>query len=164
MEIISEQVKKFIGNKEILKGINIDVKNKEFLGIIGPNGSGKSTFLKCIYRILKPSKANDVCTGASCLDAFYNKKGFFTQYTNDDTKLVAFWTCNGCDEVLLNNQEGLLEKLERILSVKTDIVHVGICTEIIDEQTHKKVLCPKIQEIVDFLQKNNIKVVFGTHK
>ena len=26
MEIISEQVKKFIGNKEILKGINIDVK------------------------------------------------------------------------------------------------------------------------------------------
>ena len=56
MEIISEQVKKFIGNKEILKGINIDVKNKEFLGIIGPNGSGKSTFLKCIYRILKPSE------------------------------------------------------------------------------------------------------------
>ena len=61
-------------------------------------------------------------------------------------------------------KEGLLEKLERIWSVKTDIVHVGICTEIIDEQTHKKVLCPKIQEIVDFLQKNNIKVVFGTHK
>ena len=90
---------------------------------------------------------------------FITKREFFTQYTNDDTKLVAFWTCNGCDEVLLNNQEGLLEKLERILSVKTDIVHVGICTEIIDEQTHKKVLCPKIQEIVDFLQKNNIKVV-----
>ena len=64
--------------------------------------------------ILTCLKANDVCTGASCLDAFYNKKGFFTQYTNDDTKLVAFWTCNGCDEVLLNNQEGLLEKLERI--------------------------------------------------
>ena len=95
---------------------------------------------------------------------FYNKKGFFTQYDSDDTKLVAFWTCNGCDEVLLNNQEGLLEKLERILSIKTDIVHVGICTEIIDKQTQKKVLCPKIQEIVDFLQKNNIKVVFGTHK
>ena len=45
--------------------------------------------------ILTCLKANDVCTGASCLDAFYNKKGFFTQYTNDDTKLVAFWTCNG---------------------------------------------------------------------
>ncbi|WP_440972193.1 CGGC domain-containing protein, partial [Megamonas funiformis] len=42
--------------------------------------------------ILTCLKANDVCTGASWLDAFYNKKGFFTQYTNDDTKLVAFWT------------------------------------------------------------------------
>ena len=55
--------------------------------------------------ILTCLKANDVCTGASCLDAFYNKKGFFTQYTNDDTKLVAFWTCNGCDEVLLNTKK-----------------------------------------------------------
>lgn len=26
--------------------------------------------------ILTCLKANDVCTGASCLDAFYNKKGF----------------------------------------------------------------------------------------
>ena len=25
------------------------------MGIIGPNGSGKSTFLKCVYRILKPT-------------------------------------------------------------------------------------------------------------
>ncbi|WP_302177627.1 CGGC domain-containing protein, partial [Megamonas funiformis] len=70
--------------------------------------------------ILTCLKANDVCTGASCLDALYNKKGFFTQYTNDDTKLVAFWTCNGCDEVLLNNQEGLLEKLEG------SIINVGV--------------------------------------
>ncbi|MEG1066995.1 MAG: ABC transporter ATP-binding protein, partial [Erysipelotrichaceae bacterium] len=44
-----------IEKTSILKGVDIDVKNKEFVGIIGPNGSGKSTFLKCIYRILKPS-------------------------------------------------------------------------------------------------------------
>ena len=29
---------------------------KKSIGIIGPNGSGKSTFLKCIYRVLKPDK------------------------------------------------------------------------------------------------------------
>ena len=44
-----------IGNNEILKGVSIDSKNREFIGIIGPNGSGKSTLLKCIYRILKPN-------------------------------------------------------------------------------------------------------------
>lgn len=55
MNIKTENIKVNIGTKEILKGIDIDVKNKEFVGIIGPNGSGKSTFLKCIYRNLKPT-------------------------------------------------------------------------------------------------------------
>ncbi|MGL4913554.1 MAG: ABC transporter ATP-binding protein [Romboutsia sp.] len=55
MNIKTEEIKVKIGKKDILKGINIDVNNKEFIGIIGPNGSGKSTFLKCLYRNLKPS-------------------------------------------------------------------------------------------------------------
>ncbi|SCH88252.1 MULTISPECIES: ABC transporter ATP-binding protein [unclassified Romboutsia] len=55
MKINVEDIKFKIGKKDVLNGINIDVKNKEFIGIIGPNGSGKSTLLKCIYRILKPT-------------------------------------------------------------------------------------------------------------
>ncbi len=55
MNIKTEGVKLSIGNNNILKGIDINVENKEFVGIIGPNGSGKSTLLKCIYRNLKPS-------------------------------------------------------------------------------------------------------------
>ena len=49
MEILAEAVKLFIGDKEILKGLDVHLRPKEFLGIIGPNGSGKSTFLKCLY-------------------------------------------------------------------------------------------------------------------
>lgn len=55
MELIMRGIEAAIGSTVILKGINIDVKDKEFVGIIGPNGSGKSTLLKCVYRILKPS-------------------------------------------------------------------------------------------------------------
>ncbi|MCR8746351.1 ABC transporter ATP-binding protein [Romboutsia lituseburensis] len=55
MNIKTENIYVKIGNKHILKGIDIDVNKKEFIGIIGPNGSGKSTFLKCIYRNLKPT-------------------------------------------------------------------------------------------------------------
>lgn len=56
MNIKVQDVEVFFNNTQILKDVNIEVKDKEFVGIIGPNGSGKSTLLKCIYRNLKPSK------------------------------------------------------------------------------------------------------------
>lgn len=44
---------KFSYNKEkILKGIDLNFKKGDFVGIIGPNGSGKSTLLKNISRSL----------------------------------------------------------------------------------------------------------------
>ena len=54
MKIKTQDIKVTLGNNEILKGITINVQNKEFVGVIGPNGSGKTTFLKTIYRALKP--------------------------------------------------------------------------------------------------------------
>ena len=54
MEIATKDVKMNLGGTPILKGINTHIKNKEFVGIIGPNGCGKSTFLKAVYRVLKP--------------------------------------------------------------------------------------------------------------
>lgn len=55
MEILAEAVKMAFGSKQILKGIDFTLRNKEFAGIIGPNGSGKSTFLKCVYRVQRPT-------------------------------------------------------------------------------------------------------------
>lgn len=54
MELKGSGIRKSYGSAEILKDVSVQVKNRQFVGIIGPNGSGKSTFLKCVYRILKP--------------------------------------------------------------------------------------------------------------
>lgn len=40
---------------EILKNLNLDVKQGEFVGILGPNGCGKSTLLKNIMQIYTPN-------------------------------------------------------------------------------------------------------------
>lgn len=40
------------GRKEVLKGISLDVRRNEVLGVIGPAQSGKSTLLKAINRTL----------------------------------------------------------------------------------------------------------------
>lgn len=43
-----EDVHKSFGDLEVLKGINLHVKEGEKLVIIGPSGSGKSTLIRCI--------------------------------------------------------------------------------------------------------------------
>ena len=43
-------------DKSILEGINLIVKENDFLGIIGPNGGGKTTLLKVVLGLIKPNK------------------------------------------------------------------------------------------------------------
>jgi zinc transport system ATP-binding protein len=38
----------------VLKGVNLEIFEKDFLGVIGPNGGGKTTLLKAILGLLKP--------------------------------------------------------------------------------------------------------------
>jgi zinc transport system ATP-binding protein len=40
----------------VLEGVNLDLDEGDFLGLIGPNGGGKSTLLKVILGLIKPSK------------------------------------------------------------------------------------------------------------
>ena len=39
----------------VLKDVNLEIRERDFLGIIGPNGGGKSTLLKSILGIVPPS-------------------------------------------------------------------------------------------------------------
>ena len=41
--------------REVLKGINLDIKKGEVVALIGTNGSGKSTLLKLMTKILYPN-------------------------------------------------------------------------------------------------------------
>lgn len=41
---------------EVLHDLSLDVGDGQIVSIVGPNGSGKSTLIKCIDRILTPSK------------------------------------------------------------------------------------------------------------
>ncbi|MGW4104764.1 amino acid ABC transporter ATP-binding protein [Streptomyces sp. NPDC004976] len=49
----AEGVHKSFGHVEVLKGIDLEVRNGEVFCLIGPSGSGKSTFLRCINHLEK---------------------------------------------------------------------------------------------------------------
>lgn len=47
----AEQIEKNFGELQVLKGVDLTVKQGEVISIIGPSGSGKSTFLRCLNRL-----------------------------------------------------------------------------------------------------------------
>jgi ABC-type branched-subunit amino acid transport system ATPase component len=46
------------GGVKALNGINIEVKEGEFLGVIGPNGAGKTTLFNVITGVLRPNEGS----------------------------------------------------------------------------------------------------------
>jgi polar amino acid transport system ATP-binding protein len=51
----AENVHKWFGRVEVLRGIDLEVRRGEVLCIVGPSGGGKSTFLRCINHLEKIS-------------------------------------------------------------------------------------------------------------
>lgn len=49
--------------REVLKGVNLNIKKGEAVALIGVNGSGKSTLLKLMTKILYPNKGEIVTNG-----------------------------------------------------------------------------------------------------
>ena len=50
-----ENLKKNFGSLEVLKDINMEVKEGEVVCLIEPSGSGKSTFLRCLNKLEEPT-------------------------------------------------------------------------------------------------------------
>ena len=46
---------KYFGENEVLKGVNDHIKKGEVVVVIGPSGSGKSTFLRCLNLLEEPT-------------------------------------------------------------------------------------------------------------
>lgn len=60
---------KSFGDKEILKGVNLDIKDKEITVILGASGSGKSVLIKHIMGLLKPDNGKIIIDGVDFINA-----------------------------------------------------------------------------------------------
>ncbi|CAM3717968.1 ABC transporter ATP-binding protein [Mesobacillus thioparans] len=48
-------LRKTIGKKEIIKGIDFDLRRGEVFGFLGPNGAGKTTTIRMLVGLIRPS-------------------------------------------------------------------------------------------------------------
>ncbi|WP_203249006.1 amino acid ABC transporter ATP-binding protein [Sporosarcina beigongshangi] len=63
-----KNLKKSFGELEVLKDINVEIKEREVVCVIGPSGSGKSTFLRCLNRLEDISGGHVVIDGQDITD------------------------------------------------------------------------------------------------
>lgn len=55
-------------NLQVLKGIDVEIKQGEVVVVIGPSGSGKSTFLRCLNLLETPTAGEIIFEGTSITD------------------------------------------------------------------------------------------------
>lgn len=56
---------KSFGDLQVLKGVSIDIAEREVVVVIGPSGSGKSTFLRCLNYLEEPTSGEIEVDGIS---------------------------------------------------------------------------------------------------
>ncbi|WP_170240611.1 amino acid ABC transporter ATP-binding protein [Streptococcus hyovaginalis] len=66
--IAIDNLHKYFGKNEVLKGIDLDIKQGEVVVIIGPSGSGKSTFLRTMNLLEVPTKGTITFEGVDITD------------------------------------------------------------------------------------------------
>lgn len=60
-------VKKTLGNRKIIKGLDLTVNEGEIFGFLGPNGAGKTTTIRMLVGLIAPNEGEILVCGKSIL-------------------------------------------------------------------------------------------------
>ncbi len=97
-EIIrAEGIKKAFGSQQVLRGIDLSVREGEAVCLIGPSGSGKSTLLRCINLLERPDEGRVLLRGREITKlpaaTLHAKVGMVFQQFNLFSNMTAFENC-----------------------------------------------------------------------
>jgi lipoprotein-releasing system ATP-binding protein len=126
MVLMGRELRRKYGDLEVLKSVDIEVREGELVSIVGPSGSGKSTLLQILGTLDKPDSGsleimgkNPFSLNARSLAAFRNQKiGFVFQFHHLLQEFTALenvcmpgWIARRPDAEVRREASALLERL-----------------------------------------------------
>ncbi len=75
---------------EVLKGVNVTLRQGEHLSVVGLNGAGKTTFVKLLCRLYDPTEGEILLDGVNIKEYDYNEYMNLFSPVFQDFKLFAF--------------------------------------------------------------------------
>jgi phospholipid/cholesterol/gamma-HCH transport system ATP-binding protein len=66
-----EQLRKTLGGRAVLRGVNLAIAERQIVALVGPSGTGKSVLLKHIIGLLEPDVGDVLIGGRSIVKANY---------------------------------------------------------------------------------------------
>ncbi|MCI1557454.1 MAG: amino acid ABC transporter ATP-binding protein [Pediococcus pentosaceus] len=122
-----QNLKKYYGSTEVLKGLDLIVKDNEVVVMIGPSGSGKSTFLRTLNKLEEPTAGKIIIDGHDLNDPRVNmnqvreKIGMVFQHFNLFNNLTVG------ENVMLSPVElGKMSKADAELEARELLKEVGL--------------------------------------
>jgi ABC-type multidrug transport system ATPase subunit len=67
--------KSYDGKQLVVKGLNLDIEEGEFVTMLGPSGSGKTTCLRTIATLIKPDEGDVFVGGSSVVNESFKVRG-----------------------------------------------------------------------------------------
>ncbi len=117
--------KKYPNGVSAVNGINVQIKQGEFVYVVGPSGAGKSTFIKMMYREERPTKGDIMINGVN-LSKIKNSK-----------------------VPLLRRNIGVVFQDFKLLPTMTVYENVAFALEVIEEQP--KYIKKKVMETLELV-------------
>ena len=76
------------GNKEVLKGLDLEIQDGSIFGLVGINGAGKSTLLRIIAGVYEPEQGCVLFNDCDTYDDPKIRKEIALFLTNNSTQLA----------------------------------------------------------------------------
>lgn len=89
MSLMAHQLDLQLSKRRVVRGISLEVRDGEVLGLIGPNGAGKSTLLRGLAGLLPPAAGDVMVDGSRLQEQSARARASVVSFVAQDTTVAA---------------------------------------------------------------------------